>query len=56
MDALSEKVQILEMQLLVNREDFESERKDRERAQSRIAELEQELERYRPQPVNMPSV
>jgi hypothetical protein len=46
-DALNEKVQILEVQLVINREDFDNERKDRERAQSRVAELEQELEKYR---------
>lgn len=52
---LTERVQLLDMQLVTNREDFECERKDRERAQSRVAELEQELEKYRnrsaPQPI-----
>lgn len=40
-----ERVQMLEQQVLVYKEDFRSEREDRERAQSRIQELEEELAR-----------
>lgn len=44
-DDLTERCQLLDMQLVVNKEDFESERKDRERGQQRANELLMELER-----------
>ncbi|XP_078288047.1 TNFAIP3-interacting protein 2 [Rhinoraja longicauda] len=42
-----EHVQMLEQQVLVYKEDFRSEREDRERAHSRIQELEEEVARFR---------
>ncbi|XP_051692672.1 TNFAIP3-interacting protein 2 isoform X2 [Oryctolagus cuniculus] len=42
-DAALERVQILEQQILAYKDDFRSERADRERAQSRIQELEERL-------------
>ncbi len=39
----SKRIQMLEHQIQLCTEDFESERRDRERAQSKIEELEQEL-------------
>ncbi|XP_071069890.1 TNFAIP3-interacting protein 2-like [Dasypus novemcinctus] len=42
-DAALERVQMLEQQVLVYRDDFSSERADRERAQSRIQELQEEV-------------
>ncbi|XP_062069322.1 TNFAIP3-interacting protein 2 isoform X2 [Lepus europaeus] len=42
-DAALERVQILEQQILAYKDDFRSERADRERAQSRIRELEERL-------------
>ncbi|XP_051876459.1 TNFAIP3-interacting protein 2 [Pristis pectinata] len=45
--ATRERMQMLEEQVLVYKDDFKSERKDRERAQSRIQELEEELARLR---------
>ncbi|XP_072113700.1 TNFAIP3-interacting protein 2 [Mobula birostris] len=45
--ATRERMQMLEQQVLVYKDDFRSERKDRERAQSRIQELEEELARLR---------
>ncbi|XP_069798245.1 TNFAIP3-interacting protein 2 [Narcine bancroftii] len=45
--ATRERMQMLEQQVLVYKDDFGSERKDRERAQSRIQELEEELARLR---------
>ncbi|XP_060690558.1 TNFAIP3-interacting protein 2 [Hemiscyllium ocellatum] len=41
--AANERVQMLEQQVLVYKDDFHSEREDRERAQSRIQELEEEM-------------
>uniref|UniRef100_UPI00398EA296 TNFAIP3-interacting protein 2 n=1 Tax=Pristiophorus japonicus TaxID=55135 RepID=UPI00398EA296 len=41
--AVRERMQMLEQQVLVYKDDFKSEREDRERAQSRIQELEEEL-------------
>ncbi|XP_041042448.1 TNFAIP3-interacting protein 2 [Carcharodon carcharias] len=45
--AARERVQMLEQQVLVYKDDFKSEREDRERAQSRIQELEEDLARLR---------
>ncbi|XP_067885333.1 TNFAIP3-interacting protein 2 [Heterodontus francisci] len=45
--AARERMQMLEQQVLVYKDDFKSEREDRERAQSRIQELEEELARLR---------
>ncbi|XP_078071292.1 TNFAIP3-interacting protein 2 [Mustelus asterias] len=42
-----ERMQMLEQQVLVYKDDFKSEREDRERAQSRIQELEEDLARLR---------
>ncbi|XP_008566036.1 PREDICTED: TNFAIP3-interacting protein 2 [Galeopterus variegatus] len=42
-DAALERVQMLEQQILVYKDDFTSERADRERAQSRIQELEERV-------------
>ena len=45
-EALKERLEVLQLQLLTNKEDFECERKDRERAQGRVMELEEELKKY----------
>jgi len=44
--ALKEENELLQMQLLVHREDFESERQDRARAQQRVDELERQLNSF----------
>ncbi|XP_067838522.1 TNFAIP3-interacting protein 2 isoform X2 [Heptranchias perlo] len=45
--AARERMQMLEQQVLVYKDDFKSERQDRERAQSRIQELEEDLARLK---------
>ena len=48
-----ERIQLLETQLVMYHEDFQTERRDRERAQSKLQELEQQLETLRRQKVMM---
>lgn len=48
-DAALERVQMLEQQILAYKDDFTSERADRERAQGRIQELEEEVASLRQQ-------
>jgi hypothetical protein len=47
LEQLLEQVQVLQVQLTVNKEDFEMERRDRERSQQKVDELEQLLLQYR---------
>lgn len=46
-----ERIQLLETQLVMYHEDFQTERKDRERAQNKVQEMEEQLEALRRQPV-----
>lgn len=48
---LKERLEILEVQLAVNKEDFENERRDRERAQNLLSELQRHVEMLNPNAV-----
>lgn len=49
---LKERLEILEVQLAVNKEDFENERRDRERAQNLLSELQRHVEMLNPNAVS----